>query len=177
MTANSQANPPTDAELVAYLDGELPVTERGALEARIQTDAALKARLDYLAGGARPFAEAFDVLLTVAPTERLQSVLAQARIRAASGGPSRRRFAALAAALLIFAAGAAAGLGLRLIIQHLYEVAESTAPDRWRDVVAEYLTLYTSETLADIPEDAAQRARELSTIAGKLALNISAENV
>jgi len=177
MTDNMQGNLPTDSTLVAYLDGELPETERGELEARLRIDAALKRRLDYLATGARPFADAFDALVTGAPTERLQRNLAQARIKAVAGSWSRRPLATLAAGLLIFAVGAALGFGLLRVVQQPNEIAESVAADAWREVVAEYLTLYTSETLADIPEDAAQRARELSTIAGKLAIDISPDEV
>jgi anti-sigma factor RsiW len=83
----------------------------------------------------------------------------------------------LAAGLLIFAAGAMVGFGLPLVAQRSNEIAESAAADGWREIVAEYLTLYTSETLADIPEDAAQRARELSTVADKLTLDISPDKV
>ncbi len=185
MTDDTRENQPTDAELVAWLDGELPTAERGALEARLQTDVALKARLDHLAAGGRPFAEAFDTLLAAAPAGRLEDILAQARIRAARGGAmggtrtglGRRRFAAVAAGLLIFAAGAAVGFGLPRVVQRPEEIAETSAASDWREVVAEYLTLYSNETLADIPEDAAQREKELATVAGKLALDMSPDKV
>jgi anti-sigma factor RsiW len=177
MTDNTQGDHPDDSELVAYLDGELPETERGALVARLRVDAALQRRLDYLATGGRPFTAAFGALLTGAPTLRLQGLLAQPRIETAPAGPNRRRLVYVAAGLLVFAAGATLGFGLPLAFRQPDDIVEPVAADGWREVVAEYLTLYTSETLADIPEDAAQQARELSLIAGKLAIGISPEKI
>src|SRR5207248_10153719 len=54
----------------------------------------------------------------------------------------------------------------------LPEIQHATETERisggWRAVVAEYLTLYTTDTLANIPDDAAVRARELEAVGNKL---------
>ena len=86
----------------------------------------------------------------------------------------------IAAAILIFLVGAAAGyFGPRVLpgapSHEESEVADASAG--WRQVVAEYLTLYTSDTLASIPDDAALRAEELSTVASKLAVDVSPDSV
>ena len=134
-----------DSDLVAYLDGELEPAERSALETRLATDAALRARLERLRAGDRAFAGAFDILLRNAPKERLAAILARAEAGAAAGvGRNRRRLALVAAAVFLFLLGTAAGYLLPRAIESPGEVAtEKAPPDGWRQVVAEYLTLYT----------------------------------
>ncbi len=52
---------PDDATLIAFLDGALSEKERGLVERRIAQDASLRARLDELAGGSRPFRESGSI--------------------------------------------------------------------------------------------------------------------
>jgi len=175
-----EADLPIDSDLVAYLDGELELAKRSALEARLAADAALRARLERLRGGARPFAGAFDILLRNAPEDRLAAILARAEAGAAIGvWRTRRRLALVAAAVFLFLFGAAAGYLLPRATESPGEevVAEVKPPDGWRQVVAEYLTLYTNETLANIPDDPALRAHELSTVGARLSLDLDLDKV
>lgn len=171
-------DPSSDAELVAYLDGELPADEREAIERRLGADRRLQARLTYLAAGDRPFARSFDALLAGAPSERLRQILvgALATRGARLAGDARRRhrgLARIAAAIFLFLAGAAVGIGL----PQLFSPAGDPQHDGWREAVAEYLTLYTGETLAGIPDDAALRSRELAAVGDKLGVDLTAEKV
>ena len=102
-----------DRELTAYLDGELDEAERAALDARLEGDPTLRARLGALRAAADRTRLAFAALLETAPLAdmrtRLDAALAASPARAAP--PWRQRVAATAAAVAIvaFAAGLGAG--------------------------------------------------------------------
>ena len=57
------------------------------------------------------------------------------------------------------------------------EAENLDAPDGWRAVVADYLNLYTRDTLADIPDDPTLREKELAFVGNKLSLDLSTEKV
>ncbi|WP_414471287.1 anti-sigma factor family protein [Microvirga sp. M2] len=168
----------TDERLVAYLDGELAPDEQSALARRIAADPELQRRLLVLSGGNRPFRQAFETLLAQAPEERLSSML-PAVPAAAPQGRSRswRAVAAVAAAILLFLAGFATNslLGPRASLRDLVAGSSRTQDDDdWRQAVAEYLTLYSADTLANIPDDDAMRQREIDSLRARLAINLSA---
>ena len=167
---------PSDGEddvlLTAYLDGELDAGGRTALENRLLAEPALKMRLDQLGRGGRPFGPAYDALLAAAPGERLSAMLAglAARHAVATRRPGRwRALAALAAAVVIFVAGGAAGL--------LWTSLHPPSPPGWRQVVAEYQSLTTKETLAAVDVDPAVVSRALGVMGGKLDLALDADKV
>jgi anti-sigma factor RsiW len=171
----------SDEKLVAYLDRELDPEERRVVEARLATDPGLTARLERLSAGARPFAVAFDALLDAAPSARLDarllSALAESETRRAYAGGRGRWLAAIAAALVLFILGGVAGYFLPRLAVRPVEVAADNSPESWRGIVAEYLTLYTSETLADVPDDPALRANELSRVGARLSLDLTGDRV
>jgi anti-sigma factor RsiW len=185
VTSMAEFSPPTDADLVAYLDGELDEAARQAIAARLGDDAALRARLDRLKLDTAELGQAFGILLAGAPSDRLATILSRAEATASAARPasagSNWSPMRIAAAILIFLIGAAAGyFGPRVLpgaeAPDESEVAEDASAG-WRQVVAEYLLLYTPDTLASIPDDAALRAEELSTVASKLAVDVTPENV
>ena len=53
----------------------------------------------------------------------------------------------------------------------------AATPDGWRAVVAEYLTLYTRDTLANLPDDRSLHEAELKSVGDKLALGLSVDKV
>lgn len=163
-----------DDVLTAYLDGELDGAERAGLEERMLANPALKARLDELARGGRPFGPAYDALLAAAPAERLTAMLAELTAKHAAVGQrsarSRMRtFAAIAAALVVFIAGGAAG--------YLWSALHPAEPPGWRQVVAEYQSLTTAETLAAITDNPAVISQDLVAMGGKLDLNLTPDSV
>ncbi len=183
---------PTDALLVAYLDGELGHGERADVERRLAVEDALRGRLARLEDGNRPFAQAFAPLLEDAPVGRLEDMLAAARRDAARlgtntglGGPGRAptrspirwRLALAASLVAAFCAGLAtaelAGTGFRPSPQ----IEEADTAAHWRQVVAEYQALYTPDSVASIPDDDAARRKELEAVGGKLGLELSPEGV
>ena len=196
---------PTDEDLVAYLDGELAQEARAALARTIASRHDVQQRLLELSGGARPFREAFAPLLDAAPRERLDAMLARLAVpqpvpsealpspsapslavsqRPVPSRPGPSRLAvglgALAAAVLLFVAGAGTGVawlsGLAPL-QALLPASDHEAEEDWREAVAQYLTLYTPETLASIPDDADLRRRELATVGARLGLALPPETV
>src|SRR5665213_1928008 len=160
-----------DGMLTAYLDGELGVAERAALEERFMREPALKVRLDLLGRGGRAFGPAYDALLAAAPSAHLQGMFAEL---AAARGPApmrRRPWRALAAAVVLLIAGG--------LIGYLASgaLAPRAEPPGWRQVVAEYQGLTISETLAAIPNNPQVLAEELTAIGGALTLDLSPDKL
>ena len=170
-----------DAELVAYLDGALDPAARAALEARLAADPALSARCDTLAAGALGSREGFDLLLAAAPSERLSAILAAAEAeaaRAAGASPRSRPWWPLAAAAaVLLVAGGVLGFAAAWFLAPVPVVGAEAAAPGWRAVVAEYLTLYTRDTLAVVPDNAVLRAEELAEVGGRLSLQLTPDKV
>ena len=172
MTTEPDRAPTPDEEITAYLDGELDGIARGALEGRLAADAALRAELEMLRSG-RPPAEPFDLLLDIAPIDRLEKML-----EAAEAAPSRTwsgfgGLRALAAAIVLLVLGGAIGFGLARTVAPT-EVAEVAG---WRSVVADYVALYTPETFALAPADPAAYAPRLKVVGDGLGLDLDPDMV
>lgn len=164
---------PSDEELTAYLDGELPPAEAARLEARLETDAELAARLEFLSRASLPFAQAFDPLLAQAPKAELEAILSQlSATPAAAPTPSRRRFLGVLAACLV--AGVIAD---RAFIGLSRQLAATDESSEWRATVADYIALYTPETLAGPVPSLASQADQLSTVEARLGLRLSPEAI
>jgi anti-sigma factor RsiW len=181
----SEETDSADGTLLAYVDGVLSPAEREALEARLASEPDLRERLKKLAAGGRRFGEAYDVLLRNAPRERLTAALDRARAGFAAAEaekrrtPTRRWRRPLAAAVALFVAGAAVGLGVGhfAVDSQIARDQSETGAGNWRDAVAEYLSLYTRDTLANLPDDLSLRETELKSVGDKLALPLSVEQV
>ena len=159
---------PRDEELTAYLDGELGVAERTALEDLLKQNPVLAARLEQLRAGSRPFAEAFAPLLRSAPAEKLNAIL-----RSTETPPARRplRATLIAAGLLLFIAGGVAGYAVSALR------GATAQPPNWRQVVAEYMSLYVPETLAGIPENRDAQSAQLKALGDKIGVPLDLEKV
>jgi anti-sigma factor RsiW len=168
-----------DELLVAYVDGELPPEERSRVNHALATDPAVKTRFDRLAGTPSP-KEPFDVLLAAAPEDRLAAILKETEAKVAqSPAPARpalRPRAAIAAAILLFLAGGAVGIGLQSAVLQTGGSA-TEEHENWRAAVADYLSLYTTDTLAGIPDDPDERARELAAAGARLSLPLDVGKV
>ncbi|MDE1992589.1 MAG: anti-sigma factor [Rhizobiaceae bacterium] len=167
---------PSDEMLTAFIDGELDAAERERIEALIDSDARVAERFDFLSRSDLPFREAFEPLLASAPNARLDAMLAaipstgeQSRKAA---GMSRRGF--LSAIAACFVVGIAIDRG---VIEIGHRLARSDEGTEWRAVVAEYLSLYTSDTLSAPAGDRAQQVAQLNEVGAKLGITLTPESV
>lgn len=163
----TQNTPPSDELLVAYLDGELEPEQRQLIDNQLHDDPAITARLEHLKCGDLPFKTAFDSVLDQAPAERLQAML-KALPPTQAPALSRRSFLAVAASFAL--AGVVAD---RLFIS--WPRAESG--QGWRASVAEYMALYTPQTLENLSTDPDSHIAQLSAVGGQLGLSLSPDAV
>jgi anti-sigma factor RsiW len=179
MTDGSKHAPLTDADLTAFLDGELEPGAMDRVRQELGRDPGLEARLDMLRAGDRPFASAFEPLLREAPVERLQSMLAalnappiEPRHRPARFG--RRRMVAIAAVLVcFFVVGVAADRVLHLGLpfgELFWDAGE------WREAVADDFSQVSQTSLANSADPQAQ-GRELDAVAAMLGVAIDPQQV
>lgn len=166
MSGAADSNMPSDEQLVAYLDGELPLDERAEVNRALAVSEAARDRLELLRSGDRPFAEALDVLLDQAPTNRLSSHLLPSNRPVASpqaetaGASSTRGWMPMAAAAAVLVALVGGFLGGMVApgIDRAGDVAvleEEEDPDDepvvaergWRQAVADYQVLFTTDSL------------------------------
>ncbi len=171
-----------DDKLVAYLDGELTPSESVAVSQRIAADPDVAARLNTLVRGNRPFREAFDPLLAEAPETDLEAMLAGLLARempVARARLLRTRLAAIAAGLALLAVGAgldrAAMGGLGSAMTAATMASDGSAD--WRQAVAQYQTLYSSDTLASLPDDDVLKAQELSALQARVGVKLTPARV
>jgi anti-sigma factor RsiW len=167
---------PLDEMLVAFIDGELDPAESGKIEELIRTDKRVAERFDVLSSSNLPFRDAFESMLAAAPTAKLEAMLSsipvarQREVRRA--GMGRRGFLGAAAACLI------AGIAVdRAAINIGHRIARPDEGSEWRAVVAEYLALYTSDTLSASPGDRAAQAAQLNDVGSRLGLALTPEAV
>jgi anti-sigma factor RsiW len=167
-----------DETLVAYLDNELTLEERIAVERAAGIDTEIAARLARLQGNPMDLRDAFAPLLLEAPTARLKTILESLDVVDSDNEPvrykhslSRRQLIAASAAFLI-----AGGLSSQALISLRHALVPEGA-GHWRDIVAAYVKLYTPDTLSNIPDDPALRARELAEVGNIIGLKLSPKAV
>jgi anti-sigma factor RsiW len=165
MTDQRSQQTPSDEQLVAYLDGQLSSEERLRIDSALPNDEALEQRLEWLSRSDLPFQSAYADLLGQAPQERLTVMLAAVPAPAASAPLSRRRFIAAAAGFLV--AGIAAD---RLFLG--WQASTRKVETNWRGLVADYMALYTPQTLDNLPDDEASQRAQLHTIGQRLGLTL-----
>ncbi len=164
---------PTDEMLTAYLDDELTAGERSALEAAVAVDRAAATRLDFLGHGNLAYAEAFTPMLDDAPRERLEAMLRALPAARPKGDPANSasgrigRRGLIAAAIGCLVAGAAVDRALLAWQSSLVFEDEDAA---LRSEVAEYLALYTADSLLHASADLDERASQLQFAGQRLGL-------
>jgi anti-sigma factor RsiW len=183
MTLAIPTGRPTDADLVAFLDGELECARAEWMASWLSRDSELRQRLTLLAGGGGTLRESFAALLAEAPEAKLKAMLlalpgygsgalAEAERRTSRPMRSWPRLALLAAGIVLLLAGAAAERFLPRLREAAGIEVASDRDDDWRQAVAEYMSLYTPETLSSIPEDAIPKERELAVVGEKLGIGL-----
>jgi anti-sigma factor RsiW len=169
---------PSDEDLTAFIDGELTPEEAARIEAIVNEDESTAERLEFLARASLPFEQAFAPLLSEAPRQKLETMLAAipAQPGAKSGSTpafaSRRRFLGALAASLV------AGIAIdRAVIGIVRGFSAKDENSEWRAVVADYISLYTPETLAGPAPVREVQAAQLRPLDEKLGLSLSPEAV
>jgi anti-sigma factor RsiW len=175
---------PGDADLVAFLDGKLSPAQRHWMESWLARDAELRRRRDLLAQDDDAIKDAFEAVLAEAPEAQLKQMLLglpgyRARKPAASGHKplfvflqTRPRLALLAAGIAVFAAGVLVDRSLPEWREALGIEVASDNEDEWRQAVAEYMSLYTPETIAGISDDPSHMEHELAAVGAKLGVGL-----
>lgn len=160
----------SDELLTAFIDGELGADEAARVEALIGADPSVAERFDQLSRADLPYAAAFEPLLDAAPGDRLEAMLASIppvkashRFTAAIG---RRGFLAAAAACVI--AGIAIDRAVIGVDRRLNQPGEGA---EWRAVVADYVALYSPDTLSAPAGDRAAQLAELDRVGSKIGLS------
>ncbi|MFK0165845.1 anti-sigma factor family protein [Rhizobium sp. NPDC090279] len=176
MSEVNKGQMPTDEQLTAFIDGELDAADCERIERLIADDERVAERFDFLSRSALPFAEAFQPMLAEAPAAKLDAMLAaipsarENKTRAA--GIGRRGFLTAVAASFVAAIAidrAVIGIGHRL--------SKPDEDSEWRAVVAEYLSLYTTDTLSAPAGDHAQQVAQLNGVGAKLGLSLAPEAI
>lgn len=179
MSSAGTADHPRDEDLVAYLDGELSLSDRQSIDQALSDSADLRQRLEQLRQGGRPFREAFDTLLDQAPMDRLMAALPEPTLSASVISTSKatpprpandwQSIGVAAMLLLTLGIGFAVGYGTSsdragerevALLAELDEMeaeleeaeaAADAAPvvtaKGWRQAVADYQMLFTTESL------------------------------
>jgi anti-sigma factor RsiW len=185
MKQSGSGDRPTDADLVAFLDGELGASERAAVERALRADAAVRDRLAMLASGGRAFRQSFDTLLEEAPRDRLDEIWSQAL--GASRAPTDRTgvsqfrgLARAAAALLLVVAGGVGGF-MAASTEFGDQVADALGLEDesydWRETVARQVSLYSAPYVASMPVDEAAVSAGLDRSARLLDMPLSRHDV
>ncbi|MBY2986867.1 anti-sigma factor family protein [Rhizobium leguminosarum] len=169
---------PSDEDLTAFIDGELTAEEAARIEAMVKEDESTAERLEVLARASLPFKQAFAPLLSEAPREKLETMLAaiptqpSARPASTPAFASRRRFLGALAASLV------AGIAIdRAVIGIGRGLSAKDENSEWRAVVADYISLYIPETLAGPAPSREDQAAQLAGLDEKLGLSLSPEAV
>lgn len=159
-----------DELIVAYLDGELDAASKLAVEDRANRDSAFRDRFEFLASNTVPLGTAFTALLDDAPFERMRSNLPDLeQIDQRPALPSRRRF--LVAACLM--AGAVAGGSL----VRLLSSDDAASSRNWRAVVADYMQLYSPDTLSNLSDDPSVKADQIARVASVMQLPLTTQGL
>jgi anti-sigma factor RsiW len=144
----------------------------------VNEDEATAERLEFLGRANLPFEQAFAPLLSEAPRAKLEAMLTAipAQSGAKSGSTpafaSRRRFLGALAASLV------AGIAIdRAVIGIGRGFSAKDENSEWRAVVADYISLYTAETLAGPAPSGEDQAAQLAGLDEKLGLSLSPETV
>jgi hypothetical protein len=186
-----------DMLLNAYFDGGLDLVASSDFEMRLAGEPGLAADLarlkrlstqlhaDIAEDIPSPALRRQIARRFASPSRRLTATFERARATFAAKDarqerPSARRgLRPLAAAVAIFLAGGAVGLGVAhfAVVTQIARNESKTTDGNWRATVAEYLTLYTRETLANLPHDRSLREAELKSVGDKLALPLSVDKV
>ena len=161
----TSVEPVTDGELVAYQDDELDPKRRREIDALLAGDEGLQHRLAALDIDQIAIKAAFDAVAVTAPVEEIRALLDRQSLRLQSGRRSRWYWPRVAAGFLL---GAGLGYAASLAI-------DDDTDQSWHDAVANYQSLYVTETLAALPTDPKSERSVVAAVAARLGLSVTPE--
>ena len=165
------APPYDDDAIVAWLDGEMDRADAQAFEQQLNSDEQLAARTAELMKSNQDYPGAFAPLLDDAPTERMQAKLNaylddQSTKRA---GISRRAMIVASLSFLVI------GSGLGYLVRPSEEIRDENG--HIRDLEAQYMSLYSAETLLDLDSSPSVLQKGLARTAQDIGLHVNEEQL
>ena len=167
MKAARFSSPYADEAIVAWLDGEMRADEALAFENELKRSEALSARTAELMKSNQPFAEAFAPMLDDAPLKRMSPRLAHL-LATTPSAPQVSRRALIAASVSFLLVGSGIGFLVRPAIK-----AEQGESEKIRELEAQYMSLYSAETLADVDSSPPVLQQSLARTARDLDLHFT----
>lgn len=166
--------PYSDEEIVAWLDGEMDASDAEQFKVALTQDQQLAQRTEALRINQADFARAFAPLLEAAPQrhmeERLANLLArQDATTHKAGGVSRRSL--IAASLSFLVIGSGLGYFARPATKSQSE------SEKIRDLEAQYMSLYSAETLLDADSSVSALQRGLVRTAQDIGLQVNEQQL
>ncbi|ATZ94562.1 MULTISPECIES: anti-sigma factor [Dickeya] len=168
--------PYSDEAIVAWLDGEMNDTDAQQFEQWLRNDDQLAERIARLQKSDLAFKEAFAPLLDDAPQARMQNRLEQ--LLAATPvvgetppriGVSRRSLIAASLSFLVI------GSGLGYLARPASAVRNDS--EKIRDLEAQYMSLYSAETLLDMDSSSSALARGLARTAQDIGIHLNEQQL
>lgn len=172
---------PSDAVLTALIDGQLSPQEEASLLRQMEENPSISERVEFLSRASLNFQAAFQPLLDEAPLPKLQAQLDAIKPQlppplrrvSANWNEGRRGFMGLLAASLV--AGVFADrVWLAATSDDDHDADDSAA---WRGVVAQYMALYTPDTLGSKQPDETQQQAQLSALDTQLGLELTPKKI
>ncbi|WP_449544980.1 anti-sigma factor family protein [Lelliottia amnigena] len=165
------APPYDDDAIVAWLDGEMDRADAQAFEQQLNSDEQLATRTAELMKSNQDYPGAFAPLLDDAPTARMQAKLDaylddQSTKRA---GVSRRALIAASLSFLVI------GSGLGYLVRPSEEIRDENG--NIRDLEAQYMSLYSAETLLDLDSSPSVLQKGLARTAQDIGLHVNEEQL
>ncbi len=165
-------SPYADEAIVAWLDGEMRADDALAFENELKRSEALSARTAELLKSNQPFADAFAPMLEQAPLDRmaprLAHLLATTPSAAQRPAPQVSRRALIAASMSFLLVGSGIGFLARPGIK-----VEQGESEKIRELEAQYMSLYSAETLADVDSSLPVLQQSLARTARDLDLHFT----
>lgn len=165
------APPYNDDAIVAWLDGEMDRADAQAFEQQLNSDEQLAARTAELMKSNQDYPGSFAPLLDDAPSARMQAKLDaylddQSTKRA---GVSRRALIAASLSFLVI------GSGLGYLVRPSEEVRDENG--HIRDLEAQYMSLYSAETLLDLDSSPSVLQKGLARTAQDIGLHVNEQQL
>lgn len=171
MNAHRFTAPYNDEAIVAWIDGEMCHADAQKFEEQLRRDERLSGRTAELMKSNADYHGAFGAMLDDAPLEKMQARLAELPDPkpATPAGVSRR--ALIAASVSFLVVGSGVGYGLRPAF------APSDENAHIRDLEAQYMSLYSVETLLDMDSAPHVLQRGLERAAQDIGLQLQASQL